>query len=231
MRNLLTFFFAVVISATALAAPDKTGWSSGERAQNNASDVAKKLTYGMCSAPQNADAYPGSPQKIVVEDCNDFSQQFVVTAAKPSSNSNCGGFTVAFGPLGDLKPHLHQITMTADWGDDPVPADQCQYARVTAIAWGERCLDDVCMKTDWYVIGGPKQRKGKWDAASRTCKLDIKFTSTGKQHKTLNLDVIATHFNGAHHIRKREKGTIRAEIKSDKACYSAEGKVATKEKR
>jgi len=230
MRSLLACFVVVGLYVPVMAAPDKTGWSSGERAQG-AGDVAKKLTYGMCSAPQNADAYPGSPQKILVHDCNDFSQQFVVTAAKPSSGSNCGGFTVAFGPLGDLKPHLHQITMTADWGDEPVPAEKCGSAKVTAIAWGELCLDDACTKTDWYVIGGPKQRKGKWDAANKTCQLDIKFTSTGKRHKTLNLDVVATAVAGNQIVRKREKGTILAEVKSNKACYSAEGKVATKEKK
>ena len=106
MRHLLVCVVAVVINVAALAAPDKTGWASGERAQGSAADIAKKMTYGMCSAPQNADAYPGSAQKIVVHDCNDFSQQFVVTAAKPAalsfsmdarnSSQVLGGSTPAF---------------------------------------------------------------------------------------------------------------------------------------
>jgi len=56
-------------------------------------------------------------------------------------------------------------------------------------------------------------------------------TSVNKRHKTLNLDVIATTIEKGQLVRKREKGTILAEVKSNKACYSAEGKVATKEKR
>ena len=231
MRTLLACFVAVALIAPVLGAPDKKGWSSGEQGQGSAADVAKKMTYGMCSVPQNADAYPGSPQKVLVGDCNDFSQQFSATAAQPSSGDPCGGFTVAFGPLGDLKYHLHQVTMTADWGDAPLTETQCPKARVIAIAWGERCLNDACTEHDWHIIGGPKQRKGKWDAVNKVCQIGLKFTYANTRHRTLKMDIAATVLQNGQPVRKREKGTILAEVKSNKACYSAEGKVATKEKR
>lgn len=223
----------LALQMPALAQSNKGEVSPSDKTlQSGAKDAVKKMSYGMCSARPEADTYVPSPQKILLGSCYSQSQQFTMTSDNANYGRDCGGYTLAFGPLGDLKPHLHQITMTAGWGDAPLTAAQCGNARVTAAAYGERCLTDDCSSTDWHMIGGgPKQRKGKWDQASNSCQLDVKFTSQKTRHKTLTLDVIADVLVNNNYVRKRAKGTILAELKGDAGCFKAEGKAAVKEKK
>ena len=221
----------IALHAPVLSQTNKGGLSSSEILPQSAKDAVKKMSYGMCSARPDADTYVPSPQKILLGACNAQSQQFTMTSDNADYGRDCGGYTLAFGPLGDLKPHLHQITMTADWGDSPLAAAQCANARVTAMAYGERCLTDDCSSTDWHVIGGgPKQRKGKWDQTSNTCKLEVRFTSQKTKHQTLTLDVIADVLVNNKYVRKRAKGTIRAELKGEEPCLSTEAKAKVEAK-
>jgi len=219
----------IALAACLLAVPatadDKPGSTLKPSGLPNPGDVAKKIDYGFCSGPQNAHTYAPSPVKITLGKCNDMSQSFSAVSDGPSVGHNCGGFSMAFGPKGNLNPKLHQITMVADWGDAPLNAQNCSKAKITTQAYGERCLTDACDKTTWDVIG-PKQNGGDWDG--RTCQLATKLTSTGKPYRTLNLDIIATLTVNNAPVRKRAKGTITAELKQPD-CYDAgEGKVATK---
>lgn len=99
-------FFCLLISAIGLHIPALAGrgkWAASERPLD---DVVKQgplkasSTYGMCSGPQNADAFPSSPVPVEAGQC-DNSQTFSATSDGPSTGDGCGGFTVAFGPKGD----------------------------------------------------------------------------------------------------------------------------------
>ena len=105
------------------------------------SDAAKKVAYSFCDGPQNAQSYAASPVKVVLGQCNSMSQSFTATSDAPSAGHNCGGYAIALGPKGKLNPNLHQITMTSAWGDAPLTAAECASAKVTAQAWGERCVN------------------------------------------------------------------------------------------
>ena len=180
-------------------------------------EIAKQIDYGFCSGPQNAHAYPPNPVKVLLANCNSMSQTFTSTSVGPSTGVNCGGYAVAFGPLGHLSPQLHQITMLAEWADEPLTTAQaCNQAKVTALAWGERCVNAACDQTAWDKIqGGPKQRHGKWDSATRKCAVEAKFKSENVHYKTLNLDIIADFPVGNQYVRKKAKGTIIAAKKGD----------------
>ncbi len=186
--SLLTFTWLPVT-----AAPDDSPVSSSSRSKILASDVAKKVDYGFCSGPQNAQSYASSPVKVALGQCNSMSQSFTATSDGPSNGNNCGGYSIAFGPKGNLNQNLHQIAMTSSGADTPLTQAQCWKAKVTAQAWGERCVDEVCNKTTWDLIeGGPKQREGKWDSAKNACVIETRFKSEGVKYRTLNLDTITT---------------------------------------
>ena len=220
------FFFLAALPAA--AAPDDKPPSISDRASGTTiKDAVKKPDYGFCSGPQNPHATPLAPVKVALLDCNDMSQTFTSTSTGPTNSKvSCGGYAIAFGPMHKLSPGLSEITMIAEWADAPLPSSaQCGNAKLAAQAWGARCLDDACDKADWEMIeGAPKQREGKWE--NQACTLQVKFTSQGVRYRTLSLDIIATAPEGSQMVRKRAKGTIIAEKKSDKPCFSAEAKPA-----
>jgi hypothetical protein len=186
-------------------------------------DVAKRTppeaaTYGLCNAPQNAEAFPSTPLRVQSDQCFNF-QKVSATSNMPSPDATCGGFTMALGPLGDLKPHLQRVKLSAEWGDVALSAENCASASLAAVGWGARCSDDACTSAKWEKIGGPQQRAGTWNTASQVCYLGVTFTSTNKKYKTLNLDVIATLVESGESVRKRAKGTIRARVANGK-CSS-----------
>src|SRR5262245_8823818 len=103
-----------------LAAPTG-GLESTERPLGDAPTHAPSpaAMYGLCEQPQNADSFPSRPVPVTKGSCDD-TQTFSATSAQPSSGSPCGGYTVAFGPAGDLRPNLVNVNMIADWGDAPL---------------------------------------------------------------------------------------------------------------
>ena len=177
------------------------------------------VTYGLCSGPTNADAFPSSPVLVLAGPCQN-SQQYTATSPGPSTGGSCGGFTVAFGPMGDLKPSLnHSIILRADWGDTALTAANCAKAKVAAIGWGARCTNRTCTTAEWEKIGGPKQKTGTWNATNNTCSTLVQFNSSDKKFKTLNIDIIATLPEGGQTVRKGAKGFIHVSHPNGK-CLS-----------
>ena len=218
MRNACLVAIAIVFPVAAVAAPP------GNPTESPLVDVGTAplpaVTYGLCSGPQNADAFPSRPVAVEYGKCHD-TQQFTATSLGPSTGGSCGGFTVAFGPMGDLKPSLnHSIILRAEWGDTALTAANCTKAKVAAVGWGARCTNDACTTAEWQKIGGPKQKKGTWDATSNTCSTLVQFGSSDKKFKTLNIDIIATLPEGGQTVRKRAKGFIYASNPNGK-CLSA----------
>jgi hypothetical protein len=177
-----------------------------------------KATYGLCDAPQNADDFASSPVSVTAGKC-DNTQQFSSTSVQPSTGGACGGYTVAFGPLGDLKPFLDRGNLIADWGDAPLTGAQCAKARVAAIGWGARCINAACTEAEWQKLGDAKQRAGTWNPNSKVCYICTNFYSSDTKFRTLNLDIIATLDQNGTLVRKRAKGTIIASHPNGK-CYS-----------
>ena len=227
LRTLLLCLLAVVIAVPLDALAESGKWAASEHPLD---DVAKQptpkpVTYGLCDAPQNADAFPSSPVRVVETTC-DFQQKYSATSNKPSTGGSCGGFTVAFGPKGDLKPHLYRITLAANWGDQALTASNCTTAKVAAVGWGARCTDDACTSATWEKIGGPTQATGHWNTVSNVCYVGVSFAQAdkSKKYKTLNIDIIATVVENGKTVRKRAKGTITARIGNGK-CVSVPAKA------
>jgi len=214
---------ALAFHGAAVAAPVTE--SVGERPQGEAPKRVppKAATYGMCDAPQNADNFPSNPVPLVAGKCEN-SQTFTATSAGPSTGGQCGGFTVAFGPLGDLKPQLDRVHLKAEFGET-LTAAQCASAKVAAVGWGAKCTNDSCTTAAWEKIGGPTQKSGTWHSTSQKCFLEIRFYRHKIKHKTLNLDVIATVVENGKAVRKRAKGTIYVERGNGK-CFSATQKAS-----
>lgn len=220
-----------LLAPIAIAAPTD-GLATTERPLGDTPKGAppKPVTYGLCDAPQNADAFPSKPVAVVQTQC-EYTQHYSATSAQPSGDDTCGGFTVAFGQAGDLKPHLRNINMIADWGDAPLTQAQCAKAKVAAVAWGARCTNEACTTAEWQKIGGPKQVTGTWNTVSKVCYIRPNFVSNNVknkevQFKTLNLDIIATLEVGAKMVRKHAKGTIDVRLPNGK-CPTASVKPRT----
>jgi len=184
-----------------------------------ADTAPQRVTYGQCDAPQNADDWPSQPVPIQEDACN-FYQRFEATSAGPSNGSSCGGFTVAFGPMGDLKLNWKRYRLNARWGDTPLTQAQCSKARLSAVAWGARCLNDACTSTQWEKLGGPSSKQGAWGANQGRCYLEHQFGNGEHHYKTLNIDVIASLQEGSQTVRKRAYAVIRGERGNGK-CASA----------
>jgi hypothetical protein len=214
-------FSVAAFAASTLAAPVSDGSVSEQPLSVTTTTQLPqtRVSYGLCNGPQNADAWPSSPVPVTAATCENY-QRYTATSAGPSTGGSCGGFTVAFGPLGDLNPNLDRVSLRADWGDTPLTEAQCAKARVAATGWGARCIDDACSQAEWEKIGVPKQRAGTWDSAANTCYIGLSFASTGKRYVTLNIDVITKLDVGGNWVRKRAKGTIRASKPNGK-CLSA----------
>jgi hypothetical protein len=188
-----------------------------------------KNWYGMCNAPQGGEAYPTHPVLVVAAPCENYQEYVSIGMGEPYSS--CGGYTVAFGQQGNLKWDLNRITLRAEWGDDTLTQAQCSKAKITAVAWGARCPNDVCKRggdSNWELIGtGPTQRSGTWNSVSNACYISANFNSANKKYMTLNLDIIATLEESGRQVRKYAKGTIHAGYPNGK-CISLPVKTATK---
>ena len=139
----------------------------------------------------------------VQEDSCDCYQHYEASSAGPSNGGSCGGFVVAFGPWGDL-----QLTQA-----------QGNKARLSAVAWGERCTNADCTTFAWEKIGVPLSKHGTWGANSNRCHLEHQFINIQNHYRTLKVDVIASLQEGSQAVRKRARGDIRAERGNGK-CFS-----------
>ena len=226
MPRSLRFAFACVltlcVSAGVHAAPsDLRRLSAAERPHiATTAPNYQAATYGLCSAPQNADAFPSSPVPVVETDCH-YTQKFEATSAGPSHGGSCGGYTVVFGPMGDLKRTMSTTTLSAAWADAPLTSGTCASARIAAAAWGYRCDDDACSTGAWQRIGAPTSKKGTWHANNQTCGLAVSFGGVNHRYKTLNIDIIASRMENGSSVRKRASGKIEVRRGNGK-CVSAE---------
>lgn len=176
----------------------------------------KRVTYGLCSGPQNADDLPTSPVPVQEDRCSHY-QHYEAVSAAPSHGGSCGGYAVAFGPMGDLKTDWKRYTLKALYGEALTEA-QCSKARIATVAWGSRCLNDDCSSVRWERIGTPRAKNGSWSGQGR-CNLEHSFVDVQHRYKVLNIDVIATLQEGSQTVRKRARASIRAERGNGK-CYS-----------
>lgn len=227
--SVAVFSFAVACAQSASAAPDDKPSSTLNRGSSSAIKTwVNKTDFDFCTGPQNPHVSPYAPVKIVMQDCNDMSQTYFTTSPGPTNSTvGCGGgFAIAFGPKHNLNTSFTDITMIAEWADTPLSnSQQCNAAKLAAQAWGARCLDATCEKSEWEAIeGGPKQREGKWE--NNACTLQVKFSSQGVRYKNLSLDMIAARPEGNQTVRKKAKGTIVAAKKDNTPCYVGEAKPA-----
>ena len=173
--------------------------------------VAAQPKYGLCGVPQNAADFPTKPVLVEKSPC-EISQTFQSTSPSASyGGKSCGGYTIAFGPLGSLDPTLSEvITLTADWGDAPLTATTCPTAQVSAVAWGERCLGTNCAPGGGFELigGGPTASKGTWNKISNVCYISVQFNAQKTSYRTLNIDAIATQTQGGSTVRKRVSSNI-----------------------
>jgi hypothetical protein len=187
-----------------------------------AGGVMKLGSFGLCDAPQNADDLPTQPVPQQEDACN-FYQRFEATSVGPSHGGSCGGYTVAFGPMGDLKLNWKRYRLNATWGDTPLTQAQCSKARLSAVAWGARCLNDACTSTQWEKLGGPASKQGTWGANQSRCYLEHQFGNGEHHYKTLNIDIIASLQEGSQTVRKRAHAVIRAERGNGKCASTTQG--------
>lgn len=229
MTRCIALAFAAILSmglpGAALAGPVAAGGvghvAATERPYTlqEATNAKKLSTYGLCDAVQNADDLPTQPVPVQEDTCN-FYQRFEATSVGPShGGGSCGGYTVAFGPMGDLKLNWKRYRIDASWGDTPLTQAQCGQARLAAVAWGARCLNDACSDTQWEKIGTPRSESGSWSANQSRCVLSHQFSNGDKHYKTLSVDIIASLKEGSQTVRKRAHAVIRAE-RSNAKCAS-----------
>lgn len=220
MRTAIVSIVLLVAQGLAAAAPGPVLASTERPVPTTSTHPAPTMaTFGLCSAPQNADDFASRPVPVQHGQCEDY-QEFQATSAQPSNGAQCGGYTVAFGPLGDLKRTWKRYQLKASWGDAPLTAANCATAHLAAAAWGYRCDNTACTAGAWERIEPARSRAGSWNSVSQVCYIELGFVKSNKVYKTLNIDVIATQGSGASAVRKRAKGWIYAG-KGNGGCASA----------
>lgn len=221
---------ALFAFAHAAAAPNGlTTLESTERPQATIGGVPPPTlsTFGLCTGPQNALDFPSSPVPVTEDSCH-YRQRFSATSVGPSNApGSCGGYSVSFGPMGDLRRDMKTARLTAEWGDSPITsASACSTARLAAVGWGYRCDNDSCSQGAWEKIELQRQVEGSWSSSSQTCTLRIPIAGADNRYKTLNLDIIASQMVNNSRVRKRAKGTIEVERGNGK-CVSGQAESST----
>lgn len=218
----LASVLAAAVVPVAAGPGNHVGLAPGERPQATAAGPRPTLaTFGLCTAPQNADDFASTPVPQVQTRC-EYTQTFSARSVDPSyGGATCGGYTVAFGPMGDLKTNMKSVSLTAEWGDTPIAsAAACASARIAAVAWGYRCDNDACSEGGWDKIEIQRQTSGTWSSTSQSCTVRLSFGGADSRYNTLNLDVIATQVVNGSTVRKRARGTIEAR-RGNGQCFSA----------
>ncbi len=217
------FAFALVQAAPT----DLSALASGERPQATQAGPAPTMsTFGLCTGPQNALDFAASPVPVTEDRCT-LRQRFSATSVAPSNApGSCGGYSVAFGPMGDLRRDMKTVRLTAEWGDAPIAsANACATAKLAAVAWGYRCDNDACTQGGWEKIELQRQTQGSWSSTSQSCTLRLAFGGADNRYKTLNLDVITSQMVNGSRVRKRAKGTIEVE-RGNGRCFSSSAGTA-----
>jgi hypothetical protein len=197
----------LAVPLCALGAPSTGKLSSSENPLGAGTAPQPVATYGLCSGPQNADDFPSSPVPAVETQC-EFTQQFHSTSPTASYGGSCGGYTVTFGPKGDLKRKWKYLWLKGEWGDAPLTQANCATAHVAAATWGYLCTNAACTTGAWERIAAASTAHGTWNTASQVCYLSVQGNTGKKDYQTVSIDIIVTQGQGRAAVRKRAKGSI-----------------------
>ena len=163
-----------------------------------------------CTGPQNAEAFPSKPVPVTETKCHLY-QQYEATSPTTSYASSCGGYTVAFGPKGDLKHPADGLNVWVRWGDTAPTAASCKTSHVEGIAWGYQCNDKACASGKWEQIGTAQGDAGNWNTVSKICYNEIVFNAPpDSNYSTISVDARAYQQQGAAKTPKRVKVKIYA---------------------
>jgi hypothetical protein len=158
-----------------------------------------------CTGPANAEAFPSSP--VPVEETQCFYSQVYEAASLTASYPSCG-FTVAFGPKGDLKHPAHGYLLQADWPEPVTTPADCTVSHTSGQAWGYRCDNRDCTQGAWERIDSWKTRSGYWNATSKSCYLGLSFSAASADYLTVQVEVSAYRGSGTSKEYRRANGHI-----------------------
>ena len=201
MRIPLLSWALIAVPLVALGAPSTGTLSSSEHPIGAGAGTAPQpaATYGLCSGPQNADDFPSRPVPNVETQC-EFTQQFHSTSPNASYGGSCGGYTVAFGPQGDLKRKCKYLWLKAEWADAPLTTQAtCTAAHIAAASWGYLCTNAACTTGAWERIGTASSKTGYWNTNTNTCTVAVQANTGSKDYST----VIDRHHRHPGTRRKR----------------------------
>ena len=208
MRIPLVSWALLAVPLVALGAPSTGTLSSSEHPLGTTPAPQPAATYGLCSGPQNADDFPSRPVPNVETQC-EFTQQFHSTSPNASYGGSCGGYTVAFGPQGDLKRKRKYLWLKGEWADAPLTNQAaCTAAHIAAASWGYLCTNAACTTGAWERIGTAGSKTGYWHANTNTCTVAIQANTGSKDYATVSIDIIGTQGQGASAVKKRVKASI-----------------------
>ena len=207
MRITLVSCALLAVPLVAVGAPSTAKLSSSEHPVAVDTAPQPAATYGLCSGPQNADDFPSSPVPSVETQC-EYTQQFHSTSPNASYGGSCGGYTVAFGPKGDLKRKRKYLWLRGEWADVPLTQANCTSAHIAAASWGYRCTNAACTTGAWERIGAASSKKGFWNTTSQVCYLSVQANTGNKDYQTVSIDIIGTQGQGQSAVRKRVKASI-----------------------
>lgn len=163
-------------------------------------------TDGECTGPGNAWAFPSQPVPVQEDLCHYYQ---VYQAISPTTSYPDCGYTVAFGPQGDLKHPGDGYWLQADWGEVVTTPADCENSHTSGQAWGYRCEGFHCADLgQWERIGDWKTRSGYWNSVSNACYLGLSFSAAGINYNTVQVQVNAYRGSGANKVAKRAKGHI-----------------------
>ena len=170
-----------------------------------------------CTGPANASAFPSA--SVPVQETQCFYYQ-VYEAVSPTASYPTCGFTVAFGPKGDLKHPADGYLLQADWGEPVTTQADCEKSHTSGQAWGYRCENPDCTQGEWERIDSSKSRSGSWNSTSKTCYLGLSFSTAGADYSTVQAQASAYRGSGTSKEYRRAKGHIYV-FRNTGRCYTA----------
>lgn len=158
-----------------------------------------------CTGPGNAWAYPNTGVPVEKVQCQYYQ---IYQAISPTTDYPSCGYTVAFGPQGQLMHPADGYLLQAEWGEVVASQAECEDSHTSGQAWGYRCDNAHCTAGEWENFGALKSRSGYWNPVSNTCYLSLGFNASGVDYNTVQVQVNAYSGSGSSKVRRRAKGYI-----------------------
>ena len=198
---------------------------SGERPVIAGQAPPSPTSYGLCNGPQNATNWPGAPGAGRVRRVRRLpTLSSDVPAAEQRPFGLCGGYSVAFGPMGEAEAHVEELyVLRADWGTTAHGVDLRDRPH------RRRRLGATAARTppgtvgDWERIGrGEIEERQLEPRTSKICYIELAIVRADRIYNTLYVAFIVMQGSGASAWwgQKRAKGTIVAS-KGNGQCVSA----------